>query len=216
MLFRSTDKNGKVSNLTQHLREMISSRFGVSDIPDGFFYLPEAFGGLGIRNPFVPLLLVRDMVYEDPHQAFESFFQKERENYVTAKKQFEELSLKTRQKRLDDNRDVVKAQEADTFFSLAEFTKGREFHSAALERLYKGLMSVPNECGIFISGKVSDTLTSMHLEIDREYPVEWIADVHAADVLKRCGDLRMVDQGYLPLGVLGMMRKKKVTWQMVL
>jgi hypothetical protein len=46
--------------------------------------------------------------------------------------------------------------------------------------------------------------------------VEWIASVHAPDVLKRCGDLRMVDQGYLPLGVLGMMRKKKVTWQMVL
>jgi hypothetical protein len=213
-----TGKDGKVSNLTQHLRAMISSRFGVSDIPDGFFYLPEGLGGLNVRNPFVPLLLVRDMVYEDPHKGFEKFFQEEREDYITAKKDFEELPSKIRQKRLKDNRDVIKAQEADTFFSLAEFTKGREFHSEALGSLYEKLMSVPDERQISISWEVEDALDDLRRESNLEYPVEveWIAAVHAADVLKRCGDLRMVDQGYLPLGVLGMMRMKKVTWQMVL
>lgn len=213
-----TGKDGKVSNLTQHLRAMISSRFGVSDIPDGFFYLPEGLGGLDVRNPFVPLLLVHDKVYEDPHKKFERFFQEENEDYITAKKVFDELPQKVRQKRLKDYQDVVKAQEADTFFSLAEFTKGREFHSAALGKLYRKLMSVPNELQISTPWEVEDALDDLRQESNLNYPVdvEWIATVHAPDVLKRCGDLRMVDQGYLPLGVLGMMRKKKVTWQMVL
>ena len=218
-----TGENGEASNLTQHLRAMISSRFGVSgfgvsDIPDGFFYLPEGLGGLDVRNPFVPLLLVRDMVCEDPQKLFERFLKEEREEYIAAKKAFEELPPKVRQKRLSDNRDVIKAQEADTFFSLAEFTKGREFHSAALGTLYKKLMSLPKERAVSTSFEVQEALEDLEDESDLKNPleVEWTASVHSADVLKRCGDLRMVDQTYLPLGVLGMMRKKKVTWQMVL
>ncbi|KAE8368108.1 hypothetical protein BDV27DRAFT_122808, partial [Aspergillus caelatus] len=41
---------GEVGNtVTDHLRRKIQSQFGVSDIPDAFFFLPAELGGLGLR-----------------------------------------------------------------------------------------------------------------------------------------------------------------------
>jgi hypothetical protein len=45
---------------------------------------------------------------------------------------------------------------------------------------------------------------------------KWIVDFHAAELFEKCGGLSMVEKSFLPLGVLTMMRAKKLTWQMVL
>ncbi|KIM41963.1 hypothetical protein M413DRAFT_10795 [Hebeloma cylindrosporum] len=34
----------------EHLRKVLAERFGVQDIPDGYFYFPLASGGLGLQN----------------------------------------------------------------------------------------------------------------------------------------------------------------------
>lgn len=206
------------SNLTSHLREMVQTRFGVSDLPDGFFYLPELLGGLGIRNPFIPLLLVRD-AFEyasvDPHRQFFAFIRREKDAYKNLKQEFDELPAKSKAKRLEDYKDVISSTEKDTFFSYEEFTKGREVHSSALGDLYSKLQLVPHKTSVSASTRVRNSLPVGYRRRGGE-DLLWTANVHSAGVLEKCGDLKMVDEGFLPLGVLKMMRAKKVRWQMVL
>ena len=208
------------SNMTSHLREMIKTRFNVDDLPDGFFYLPEQLGGLGVRNPFVPALLVRDTLdykYVDPHKQFPTFFESEREAYEETKKWFDEMPAKLKAKRLLDYRDVVQSDEAETFFSFEEFTKAREAHSSPLGSLYTTLQTVPSNSFVRVGQRIRSSLEEVGIsKRSGDEDIMWLAQLHSQDVFRMCGDMRMIDNGFLPLGVLQMIRAKKVRWQMVL
>jgi hypothetical protein len=78
------------SNVCKHLKDMIADRFGTTDVPDAFIFLPETFGGLGVRNPFIGPFLVRENVSSGPKAKMKEFFKKEEEIYVEAKRRFEE------------------------------------------------------------------------------------------------------------------------------
>lgn len=45
---------------------------------------------------------------------------------------------------------------------------------------------------------------------------KWIVQLYSADVIQRFGGLNIVDKGLLPMGVMKMLRARKVTWQTVL
>lgn len=47
-------------NVVDYLKSKIAERFGVSDLPDAFIFLPEQMGGLGVKNPFIPYLAFRN------------------------------------------------------------------------------------------------------------------------------------------------------------
>lgn len=62
-------------------------------IPDAFIHLPEQLGGLGLRNPFVPLLLVRDALLDkSPGDLLETFLREEHDEYLEYKKTFDETA----------------------------------------------------------------------------------------------------------------------------
>ncbi|KAF7330776.1 hypothetical protein MVEN_02416700 [Mycena venus] len=58
------------SGVVGHLRTIIAERFGVHDLPDGYFYFPISTGGMELRNPLIELLAVRDAVGPDPASEF--------------------------------------------------------------------------------------------------------------------------------------------------
>jgi hypothetical protein len=80
-LFNGEDANG--TSVTDHLKRMIVSRFGIIDVPDAFIFLPEQLGGLGVRNPFIASFLVRDQVYKNPLDRLNKFLKKERKSTRT-------------------------------------------------------------------------------------------------------------------------------------
>lgn len=51
-------------NVVNYLKSKIEERFGVSDLPDAFIFLPEQMGGLGVKNPFIPYLAFRNSLLE--------------------------------------------------------------------------------------------------------------------------------------------------------
>ena len=51
-------------------------------------------------------------------------------------------------------------------------------------------------------------------ELDDE--TRWIVQLHSAELFEYCGGLSIVEKSALPLGVLMMLRSKKVAWQTVL
>lgn len=64
------------STATNHIRDMLTSHFeGIESPPDAFICMPENLGGLGLRNPVVPLLLLRQGMREsiDRSETTETF-----------------------------------------------------------------------------------------------------------------------------------------------
>ena len=55
--------------IAEYLKIAIQERFSVSAIPDGYLYFPTDLGGLELHNTFIPLLQIRDVVYENPLEA---------------------------------------------------------------------------------------------------------------------------------------------------
>ncbi|KAM7183623.1 hypothetical protein V8F20_012551 [Naviculisporaceae sp. PSN 640] len=90
-------------------------------IPDAFIHLPEQLGGLGLRNPFVPLLLVRDNLSKAPEELLSDFLREEYEKYLEYKKTFDETpssKLRARLKQIcpdddDDDNNILSETESE-------------------------------------------------------------------------------------------------------
>ncbi|KAJ5480218.1 hypothetical protein N7530_005727 [Penicillium desertorum] len=67
----SDDKSpsDQINGVTDYLRTVIADRFDIRDLPDGFFYYPIELGGLGLLNPFIRLLAMRENIKETPPEA---------------------------------------------------------------------------------------------------------------------------------------------------
>ena len=228
-LFNGEDGNG--TSVTDHLKQMIKSRFGVTDVPDAFIFLPEQLGGLGVRNPFIAGFLVRDQVYKNPSDRLEKFLKEEKENYEEGKRMFEEMGELGRRRHFrniytneygEHSKTAIAEADLDKFFSFDSFTHSRESLSPDLCKAYKDLMRVPAKQEAVMSRKVKDVLAKHaavqpDLEWENMDPeMKWLLQLHSEELFAKCGELSIVDRNLLPLGILTILRKRKVGWQMVL
>ncbi|KAF7114229.1 hypothetical protein CNMCM5793_007807 [Aspergillus hiratsukae] len=218
---------GRASTVTEHLRHMIEERFGVFDVPDAFFFFPEQLGGLGLRNPFVSTLLVRDQFDSTPVKLINDYKENEKKAYLLTKKLFEELTERERLQRYQEISPDAKSEanlvidrsDWSTFMSFDEYIRFRESTETLLARLYMKLMDVPGEIDVELTEEVSSALGKVQSQI--AYPVKdnelkWMLQLYAEEPLRLLGGLSLVDKRFLPVGVLAMVKGKKVTWQMVL
>jgi hypothetical protein len=217
----------RASTVTEHLRHTIEERFGVSEIPDAFFFFPEQLGGLGLRNPFVSTLLVRDELRSTPVQLINEYKKNEKQAYLDAKKEFEELTERERLQRYQKvfpgaesgATPVLNTSELRTFMSFEEYTRFRESTDTLLRVLYTKLMDVPDETDIDLTEEVSSALEKVESQFDslvEDNELKWMLQLYAEEPLRLLGGLSLVDKRFLPVGVLAMVKGKRVTWQMVL
>ncbi|KAL2018054.1 hypothetical protein VTK56DRAFT_1320 [Thermocarpiscus australiensis] len=222
--------DGTEGSVVEHLKRMIQDRFRVADLPDSFIFLPEQLGGLGLRNPFVGLFLIRNKVTQTPEEIVHDYLKREREDYLAAKKSFEsagEQNIRRSIYYIYPDYDPAKRSaaiaesEMTTFFSLEEYSRFRERTSSGFLATFETLVSVPDAEEIALSKEVESGLrdfltggnSSVRL-VDAEK--KWFLQLYARELLEDFGGLSLVDKQFLPVGVLAMMRGKKVSWNMVL
>ncbi|KAL9006278.1 MAG: hypothetical protein Q9188_000935 [Gyalolechia gomerana] len=222
------------SSLVDYLKKTIAEKFNVKDLPDGFFYFPIELGGLDVRNPLIPLLLVREvegsdaekerMIGEiqkqkDPKEWIEEAFELEEEAYERLKKRYDKGDVSAPSNRM------LKAKDDESFMSLEEFTRYREETSAYLWNAYNQLQKEPevkdvtptSDVGIAIDelpADLVDTRSGINDDwrsMDSYY--KWVAQLYGGDVLKRFGSLSMGEKKLLPIGLVTMLREEKVRWQ---
>ena len=233
LLFEHEDCGGSV---TAYLQRALRERFGAADVPDAFLFMPEAFGGLGLRNPFVPPLLVRAQLDTTPPRRIADFFALERQLYDLSKRRFEDLSDRARCQRarevLGDDPQTSDARAeptaggdanvGDAFFSFDEYARHRERTSSALRNAYRALMDRPRPRGVYVAERVREALRRLaRAEPGVGYeelgePTRWTVQFYADELFACCGGLSLVDRRALPLGVLAMLKSRRVTWQLVL
>lgn len=205
---------------------MIEGRFGVSGLPDAFVYLPEQLGGLGLRNPFVNLFLIRNKLTETPEDIVNEYLRIEREEYLNAKRRFEGHDDRLLHRRLTDiwpegessgKAPPIPPSERRTFFSLDEYSRFRQKEDGAFLATVKKLASVPETEELSLSKDVERELEgfladSVRLDAGKKWPLQ----LYEKELLEEFGGLNLVDKQFLPGGVLEIMRGKKVSWNMVL
>ncbi|KAI6764099.1 hypothetical protein HG530_007888 [Fusarium avenaceum] len=217
-----------------HVKHMIKDRFG-ADVPDAFIHLPELLGGLGLRNPFVPILTIRESIAKrSPTSIIQEFFDAEKERYKRYKKHFD--SLPSIDSRIDAAvratwsgetvssetfKNLLSAEELESFFSMNDYTKYRELTSYALWQAYLSLQSLPSAISPDMDSDVAQTI-SQELGVSandagsKVQEARWALQMYRDGLRRDYGGLRLVDKKHLPLGVLTLLRSRAVTWTMVL
>ena len=222
------------SSLIDYLKQLIGQRFNVNDLPDGFFYFPVELGGLGVRNPLVPLLLVREfegsqaqkerMIGEikkqkDPKEWIEEAFELEEEEYERLKKRYEKGDGSRMASR------ALNVKDDEPFFSLEEFRRYREETSSQLHEAYSQLRAEPRVKNVNVTPDVRTAVDDLPAELantasgihddwrSMDSYHKWVVQLYGGDVLKRFGSLSLGEKKLLPTGLVTMLKKEKVRWQ---
>lgn len=212
-------------NVVQHLKEMIETRFSVSSVPDGFLFFPVELGGLDLKSPFIGLLQIRNSVIENPYDLLDNFEEKEREDYEAAKLTFNKGDIRHMRYNVEDPN--WKPEDADTFFSFAEFIKYREEFSsigvANLRNTYAGLLKRPTEEPVDLSEQVREALNQLQPQrnlrsITSDWSTmdaywKWTTQMYGPEMTEKFGGLNVVDFGLLPIGMVSMFRQRRTKWQ---
>ncbi|KAH5145377.1 hypothetical protein HBH69_181900 [Parastagonospora nodorum] len=208
----------------QYLRQQLESRFGVTNIPDSFFFLLEELGGLGLANPFIPFLAAKHYVKENPRHFVTAFQKQERITYKAFADEFATLSKADKQRRyrtafvdIKDNESILE----EPFFGIEEYCAHRETHSSSLLLAYEDLLQEPNAEYVRLTIGIQPWFEEMkHTHgrgwHDLDSRERWIMNLYADELKDKFGALSVVDKNLLPSGVLKMLEKRKITWQMVI
>ena len=168
LLFSGDEGN----SVTEHLSKMICKRFNVHAFPDGFLYMPEAIGGLGLKNPFVPLFLVSENLIESPDAELVEYLKSEQESYLGAKREFERLSETERRTRYrgcfphnnarsnleGTSDDTLSWENAQQFPSFEQFMEYRDVASRHLLSTYTKLVTKAENKEIPLHPKVKEAV----------------------------------------------------------
>ncbi|KAI0445711.1 hypothetical protein F4803DRAFT_507060 [Xylaria telfairii] len=226
-------------SVVEYLKSKIQERFGVSDVSGAFIFLPEKMGGLGVKNPFIPYLAYRNRFLEkeqqsSPDSIMRTYLKDERLEYeedrkvVARCKTAEERLARVRalypespwfeyaQSKLDK---ILIPGEDDDFMSYEEYTRHSESTSRMLTPAYNRLLHVPSQKGATLEPFVTDALSRAGIkdwDNPRVLQIQWVLQLYQDELIERWGGSRLVDEKYLPLGLLAMMRRKAVRWTMVL
>lgn len=128
------------SNLTDHLKWMLRTRADFARICppltlEAMIYLPQTFGGLGVKNPFIAINLASSIT-SDPHPIIQEYLDVETKYYEAALKNWSALKPEHISKKLSSifqhNDQAIAASlgkdcPLGTFFTKNDLTKHREY-----------------------------------------------------------------------------------------
>ncbi|KAG0593263.1 hypothetical protein KC19_1G316800 [Ceratodon purpureus] len=210
-------------SVIRYLAHVIQQRFGVSDIPPGWFLWPMTMGGLEVKSPLIPQFAIRDYLCDDPVQKIKDAVEEEEDTYTKLQ---EEWNSGTTTKPNTSNRSLVIAD----FLPYEEYALHREQRLTAWKDVYAELLQVPQDYEIAqgISGP-SYLRTELH-NLPSDFDVagvqsihsnwfamnsywRWVVACYGKGVVKKWGGLEVVRPGSLPLGMAELWKSRKMRWE---
>jgi hypothetical protein len=172
---------------------------------------PTSLGGLGLHNPFIGLVQLRDSVYEQPASALEDFLQAEMDAYRSAKYSFDNGQINR-----SENRDPNFVPENSyEFMSFEDFNRYREEFACDwdenLSDVFTELLKKPTAETVEMNQSELLALGAYPNMVDGYW--RWVAQLYGPDMTERFGGLYIVDAGLLPIGMVNLLRSGRVKWQ---
>ncbi|KAJ5286208.1 hypothetical protein N7524_001514 [Penicillium chrysogenum] len=208
----------QINGVTDYLRTLIADRFDVHNLPDGFFYYPIELGGLGLLNPFIRLLAMRENIKETPRKLLHKASLRDEAKYEAAKEKFKK-----------DGPDASSqfwsewSGKSKSFMSLEDYTRYPETFSPSLVRVYKQLTHVPSEMNVALTGSfdmekkylrsVASAASIPHFYGEMTPYWKWVAELYHEGMVRTYGGLAAVNREFIPLGVVKTLQEGKFRWQ---
>uniref|UniRef100_D8Q933 Uncharacterized protein n=1 Tax=Schizophyllum commune (strain H4-8 / FGSC 9210) TaxID=578458 RepID=D8Q933_SCHCM len=182
------DTNGSVVG---KIRQLISERFDVTDIPAGWCFLPSSEGGLGIANPVVTLLSVRRQLPADPSAKFAAAMGLDQGVYEGRRYEWAGGPTGDRE-----------------FLTYAEFTEGRETYIPHWGTTWAQLQETAHAKSPVKTGLLhNDARWRGRSEVER-----WIVAFYAREIFEMFGGFKMVEETLIPVGMLKAFQTAKIAW----
>ena len=214
---------------------MIADRFGIHDLPEGFFYFPIELGGLELINPYIPLLAMRENIRTTPQRRLQKASVQDEANYHAAKERFEKSgshsstynNLFRRGSVGSSDDDSASTSSPSRFLTLEEYKRYPETHSHPLLTAYKDLIGIPGEAYINQSPSFRGTQSTLRQDLGIETSANkisdswsgmspywrWVAELYHAEMKARFGSLAAVNREFMPLGVVKTLKEGKMRWE---
>lgn len=208
----------QISGVTDHLRTVIAERFDIHDLPDGFFYYPIELGGLGLLNPFITLLAMRENIKQTPRKLLHKASLRDEKEYEAAKEKFKKHGSDVRSQFWSKW-----GADSKSFMSLEEYNRYAETFSPSLVDVYTQLTEVPSETSLALSSSFQREQNSLDHKSSKDSinahwgtmtPYwRWVAELYHEGMVRNYGSLAAVNREFMPLGVVKTLREGKFRWQ---
>lgn len=207
----------QINGVTAYLRTVIADRFDIRDLPDGFFYYPIELGGMGLLNPFIRLLAMRENIKQTPRKLLHKASLTDEKEYEAAKEKFKK-----------DGADVSSqfwskwGGKSKPFMSLEEYTRYPETFSASLVDVYSQLTDVPSERSVALTWGFEREQYSLDKTSAGSISAfwggmspywQWVAELYYEEMVRTYGTLAAVNREFMPLGVVKTLQEGRFRWQ---
>jgi hypothetical protein len=208
-----------------HLKKMVAQRFGVDDAPLGWYFMPNALGGLGLHNPLVELLALRENIFEDPEKLLLDATENDNDTYRRKKEEYETGVKKlTRGRGGHSNTSRWDQKRPHWNFSFEDYVSGRENAISSWYFQYKDLLDncVPHEivatsdvnAAIAVLSQSSNGTYSQYTNFSTlSFYDKWIMTLYCSELTTKFGSFAIVDPALIPIGMLEVFRGTKVRWE---
>jgi hypothetical protein len=188
-----------------HLRNMIRVRFGVDNLPQGYFYFPISNGGLELRNPMVEIFAMVNMVFPAKDVSFKKQVEKDYATYRNLKDRWDQ----------SESQVYLSTKE---FMPYEEYVYQRETRLASWKWSYIKMLKVPPPVNVSLSPAVEAALKNAwpdnhwrwHDSMD--FYQKWVVGLYADEVIERFGSLEVVDPALIPVGLVQLFRNSRMKW----
>ena len=205
--------HGSAGGILEHLKGMLAQRFGVTDTPLGWFFVPNALGGLGLYNPLVELFAVRKNMKENPQEQLRKLFENEPDAFRRLRDSWEASTTENRKR----------GQVFDMLFE--EYVAGRENALVGWAHMYQSLLRQPDPHLVDATPELKAAM-----EVLEQWPVNetfakytkwdrlssygrWVASLYCEELTFKFGSFAIVDPALIPVGMLEVFRGTKVRWE---
>jgi hypothetical protein len=225
-------------SVIKYLADVIYARFGVRDIPPGWFLWPMAMGGLEVKSPLIPQFAIRDRLCVDPVKKLKDALESEKEAYIKLQEKWNRGETKTPLVGYWDLRD-------EPFMPYEEYARHREgyWESHGIQSLqyrdwswwsvYSELLTVPlpedsTGGGVlrpsYLVTELSNLSHQFHQPADHARGIcrdwepmtaywRWVVACYGEGIIKKWGGLEVVRPGALPTGMVEVWKSRKVRWE---
>lgn len=208
-------------SVTSYLADIIQQRFGVQDIPDGWYYWPISMGGLEVKNPIIPLYALRDDICEDPTTQFPGVCEKDEASYAVAKEKWDSGATKK-------PHTTNKSLQAEPFMPYDEYILHRAQRLQAWNTCYLELLEEPDNCSISLTAELQAALNDVSVAaagltgkggISRSgwhgmtVYWQWVVTCFGEGMIRKWGGLEVVRPGSLPVGMVDAWKSRRLKWE---
>jgi hypothetical protein len=197
-------------SILDHLKSMVHERFGTKDMPLGWFFVPNVLGGLGLHNPLVELLAIRQNIQADPAECLQKVLDREPDIFRRAQADWEASSSK---------------KKGSWDMTFENYTEGRESASVEWGAVFMDLLQYPEPYDVVATSDVQAAIAvlrqwpgnaafSQYINFGTlNYYDRWVMSLYCEELTAKFGTFAIVDPALIPVGMLEVFRGTKVRWE---